>query len=205
MHHSAGVLSGDKSLAALNDRFDATVPPITLMHNAGTWSGNYTFTDRCSNDGTASCNGSFTLGLTQSAARAAGVVTMQNVPLYDQNCRTITLLNMALSASGVVSGSTFTAGVYDPSGSFEFPITATIAGEAMNGTAAGASQTSTTGSFTLARSSAQRRDRTSPAVMKGRTPAGNAVWSASRLPATRSAARSPIRSETSGHSPRRSR
>ncbi len=97
MHHSAGVLSGDKSVAALNDRFDATVPPIALMHNAGTWSGNYTFTDRCSNDGTASCNGSFTLGLTQSAARAAGVVTMQNVPLYDQNCRTITLLNMALS------------------------------------------------------------------------------------------------------------
>ena len=126
-------------------------PDASAIDVTGTWSGNCTFNDRCSNGQTASCNGSFTLGLTQSAARAAGVVTMQNVPLYDQNCRTITLLNMALSASGVVSLSTFTAGVYEPSGSFEFPITATIAGEAMNGTAAGASQTSTTGSFTRAR------------------------------------------------------
>jgi hypothetical protein len=75
------------------------------------------------------------------------VVTIQNVPLYDQNCAKITSLNMALATAGTVSGSTYTGVVYDPSGSFEFPISATISNAAMTGTVAGASATATTGTF----------------------------------------------------------
>jgi hypothetical protein len=78
---------------------------------------------------------------------------MQNVPLYNQACTKITSLNMSLSAAGVVSGSTFTGSVYDPSGSFEFPIQATISNAAMSGTVQGANQTSTTGTFTLSQGS----------------------------------------------------
>jgi hypothetical protein len=159
----SGTISGDSIAAQISDgaggtgslTITRTSSDATAIDVTGTWSGNYSFTDRCSNGATQSYNGAFTLALTQAADRAGGVVTIQNVPLYDQNCRTITLLNMVLSASGVVSGSTFAGGVYDPSGSFEFPISATIAGEAMNGTVAGANQTSTTGSFTLSRSSVQ--------------------------------------------------
>jgi len=105
------------------------------------------------NGATQSYSGPFTLGLTQSSGRAGGVISIQNVPLYGSNCSKIASLNMALSVSGVVTGSTFTGAAFDPAGSFEFPISATIAAEAMNGAVAGASQTSTTGSFTLSRSS----------------------------------------------------
>lgn len=122
----------------------------------GTWSGTYNFTDRCSNGKTQSYTGPFTMGLTQSGSNAGGVLSMQSVPLYDQNCSKITTLDMAMVVGGSVSGSTFTAGVVDPSGSFEFPITATISSNAMNGTVAGASQTKTTGTFTLARSDSSR-------------------------------------------------
>jgi hypothetical protein len=105
------------------------------------------------NGATQSYSGPFTLGLTQSSGRAGGVISIQNVPLYGSNCSKITSLNMALSVSGVVTGSTFTGAAFDPAGSFEFPISATIDGAAMNGAVAGASQTSTSGSFTLSRSS----------------------------------------------------
>ncbi len=120
----------------------------------GTWSGNYSFIDRCPNGATQSYSGALTLGLTQSGANAGGVVTLQNVPLYDQNCAKITSLNMSLAVAGVVSGSTFTGGVFDPSGSFEFPISATIANGAMSGTVAGASETATTGTFAASLGSA---------------------------------------------------
>ena len=120
----------------------------------GTWSGNYSFTDRCPNGATQSYTGAFTLGLTQSGANAGGVVTILNVPLYDQNCKKITALNMSLTAAGMVSGSTFTGGVFDPSGSFEFPISATISNAAMSGTVAGANGTETTGTFALSLGSA---------------------------------------------------
>jgi hypothetical protein len=120
----------------------------------GTWSGNYSFTDRCPNGATQSYNGAFTLGLTQSGADAVGVVTIQNVPLYDQNCAKITSLNMSLAAAGVVSGTTFTGGVFDPSGSFEFPISSTISNAAMSGTVAGANETATTGTFAVSQGSA---------------------------------------------------
>ncbi|HLQ43692.1 MAG TPA: hypothetical protein VK137_03100, partial [Planctomycetaceae bacterium] len=59
-----------------------------------------------------------------------------------------------LTAAGMVSGSTFTGGVFDPSGSFEFPISATISNAAMSGTVAGANGTATTGTFALSLGSA---------------------------------------------------
>ncbi len=121
----------------------------------GTWSGNYSFVDRCSNGTTQSYTGALTLGLTQTGGRAGGVATIQNVPLYDSQCRKITALNMVMSFSGAVSSSTLTGAVFDPSGSFEFPISATINGASMSGMVSGANQTSTTGSFALSRGSAQ--------------------------------------------------
>ncbi len=142
---------GTGSLIA--NRTPATPSSIDLT---GTWSGNYSFTDRCANGRTLSYTGAFTVGFTQSGSQTAGVVTMANVPLYDRNCKKITSLNVAMSVAGAVSGATFNACVFDPSGSFEFPITATIDGASMNGTASGNSQTSTTGSFTLNRSSTQQ-------------------------------------------------
>jgi hypothetical protein len=120
----------------------------------GSWSGTYTFTDRCTNGVTVSYAGPFTLGISQSGNRAGGVVTMQNVPLYDQTCKKITTLNMALTAAGTVSGSSFSGAVYDPSGSFEFPVQAIVSNGAMSGTVQGASQTSTAGTFTLTRGNA---------------------------------------------------
>lgn len=158
-----GSISGDSLSAQITDdnggsgsltlaRASGTAPAVDLT---GTWSGNYSFTDRCPNSGTQSYTGTFTIGLTQSGANAGGVVSITNVPLYDQSCRKITSLNMALSAAGVVSGTTFTGVVYDPAGSFEFPISATVSNSAMNGTVAGASETSTSGTFTLSRSSSQ--------------------------------------------------
>ena len=157
----SGTTDGTSIAAQISDAFGGT-GTLTMTRTSGAaaavdltgaWSGNYSFTDRCSNGATQSYTGPFTLGLTQSGGKAGGVVTMQNVPLYDQTCKKITTLNMALSVAGVVSGATFTGGVYDPSGSFEFPISATIANTAMNGTVQGASLTSTTGTFTLSQSS----------------------------------------------------
>lgn len=118
----------------------------------GSWAGNYSFTDRCSNGVTVSYSGPFTLGLTQTGSTAGGVVTMQNVPLYDPNCSKLGTINVAMAAVGTVSGSTFTGGVFDPSGSFDFPITAMVTTTTMTGTVNGASQTNTTGTFTLTRS-----------------------------------------------------
>lgn len=122
----------------------------------GTWTGNYNFTDRCSNGKTQSYAGPVTMGLAQSGSNAGGVLAMQSVPLYDQNCSKITTLDMAMVVGGSVSGSTFTGGVVDPSGSFEFPINSTISSNAMNGTVNGASATNTTGTFTLTRSDSSR-------------------------------------------------
>jgi hypothetical protein len=161
MTQFSGSIDGDNVTAQISDvaggsgsltmaRASADPPAVDLT---GTWSGDYNFTDRCPNGGTQSYTGAFTFGLTQSGANAGGVVTIQNVPLYDQNCRKITSLNMSLAAAGTVSGSTFTGVVFDPSGSFEFPINATIANAAMSGTVAGASATATTGTFAITRGS----------------------------------------------------
>ena len=131
-----------------------TAGDAPAVNVTGTWSGNYSFTDVCSNGATQKYSGAFTLGLTQSGATAGGVVTMQNVPLYDQNCSTIATLKVAMAAAGTISGSTFTGGVYDPSASFDFPISVAVGSGSMNGTVSGASGTSTTGTFTLTQSSA---------------------------------------------------
>ncbi|MGZ7078188.1 MAG: hypothetical protein ACXVJT_02140, partial [Thermoanaerobaculia bacterium] len=120
----------------------------------GSWSGSYSFTDKCPNGTTKAYSGSFALGISQIGAKAAGVVTMTNVPLYDQNCRTITPLTMTMAVAGTVSGTTFSGGVFEPSGSFEFPISATISGASMSGTVSGANGTGTTGTFTLNRDDA---------------------------------------------------
>jgi hypothetical protein len=157
----SGTIDGSSIAAQISDvnggmgslTMTRTLGDPPALDLTGTWSGNYSFTDRCQNGATQSYNGPFTLGLTQSGANAAGVVTIQNVPLYDQNCRTITALNMSLAVAGTVSGSTFTGGVFDPSGSFEFPISATITNSAMSGTVAGANETTTTGTFTLTQGS----------------------------------------------------
>jgi hypothetical protein len=114
----------------------------------GTWSGTYAFTDRCANGSTKSYSGQWTFGLKQSAGFASGVVTMTNVPLYDQNCATVTLQTLSLTAAGVVTGSTISAAVYDPSGLFDFAITATRSGGSLKGSVAGVSDTSTAGDFT---------------------------------------------------------
>ncbi len=155
----SGSMTGNSITVQITDA-GGGVGSVTLTRTAadplaldltGPWSGTYSFTDRCSNGATQSYSGPFTLGLSQSGAKAGGVVTMQNVPLYDQNCRKITSLNMAMAAAGTVSGSTFVGGVFDPSGSFEFPISAAIGNDSMNGTVSGASETATTGTFSLTR------------------------------------------------------
>jgi hypothetical protein len=157
----SGSIAGNSITAQISDasggsgsltmtRASGDPPALDLT---GTWSGNYNFTDRCPNGGTQSYAGALTLGLTQSGANAGGVVTIQNVPLYDQSCKKITSLNMSLAAAGMVSGSTFTGVVFDPSGSFDFPISATVTSAAMSGTVAGASATATTGTFSLSRGS----------------------------------------------------
>jgi hypothetical protein len=125
------------------------------VDTTGSWSGTYSFVDRCSNGAMQSYTGAFTLGLAQTGGRAGGVVTMQNVPLYDSQCRKITALNMVMSFAGAVSSSTLNGAVFDPSGSFEFPISATINGTSMSGMVSGPNQTATTGSFNLTRGSAQ--------------------------------------------------
>jgi hypothetical protein len=159
----SGTVNGDSITAQVSDvngltgslNITRTTGDAPAADITGSWAGNYSFTDQCPNGGTKSYTGAFTIGLMQSLGKASGVVTMTNVPLYDQNCSTIAPLNMAMSVAGVVSGSTFTAVVFDPSGSFDFPINATISGGGMNGTVSGASATSTTGTFTLSQSSSQ--------------------------------------------------
>jgi hypothetical protein len=157
----SGTSDGTAITATISDAFGGT-GSVTMTRPSGgaaavditgSWSGTYTFTDRCTNGVTVSYAGPFTLGISQSGNKAGGVVTMQSVPLYDQTCKKITTLNMTLSAAGTVSGSSFDGGVYDPSGSFEFPIQATVSNGGMSGTVQGASQTSTAGTFTLTRGS----------------------------------------------------
>src|SRR5437667_2572990 len=142
-------LTGSLNLA----RTSGAVPAVDVT---GSWSGTYSFTDVCPNGSTKkSYSGSLTLGLTQVGSTAAGVLTITNVPLYDQNCSTIANLTQAMSVAGVVSGSTFTGVAFDPSGLFDFPMAATIGSSGMSGTVAGASPTSTTGTFNLTQSGTQ--------------------------------------------------
>jgi hypothetical protein len=159
----SGAIDGNAITAQISDangvsgsltmtRRSGDTPAFNLT---GSWSGNYSFIDTCSNGATQTYTGASTLGLTQSGGRAGGVITMDNVPLYDQNCQKITSLNMSLSAAGVISGSTFLGAVFDPAGSFEFPISATITNAAMSGTVAGANQTATKGTFMLSQVSSQ--------------------------------------------------
>ena len=121
----------------------------------GSWSGNYSFNDICPNGSKIGYTGTMTLGLTQSGENVAGVMTMSNVPLYDQNCATIANLSAVMSVAGTVSGSTFTGVAFDPTGSFDFPFTATIGSAGLTGTATGFSATTTTGTFNLTQSSPQ--------------------------------------------------
>ena len=144
---------GSGSLTMTRTQGDAPAVDLT-----GSWSGNYSLIDRCSNGGTQTYTGASMFGLTQSSGNVAGVITMDNVPLYDQNCQKLASSSMSMSIAGVVSGSTFAGAVFDPSGSFEFPITATISNPAMSVTVAGANQTSTTGTFTLNRIGSQPPD-----------------------------------------------
>lgn len=160
----SGLASGDSIAASISDAIGGTgslsagrMPANPASIDAtGTWSGNYSFSDRCANGRTLSYTGTFTLGLTQSGSQAYGVASLANEPLYDQNCNKIASLNVAMSVAGTVSGATFSGAVLDPSGAFEFPITATIDSGSLNGTVSGANQTSTTGSFTLMRNGTQQ-------------------------------------------------
>lgn len=144
--------SGDSGTVTLT----RTPADAATADATGSWSGTYNFTDVCPNGSTKkSYSGGMTLALTQANGRASGVALMQSVPLYDQNCTNLATLDMVMEVAGTVSGSTFNGGVYDPSGSFEFPITATIANGAISGSPSGANETSTTGTFNLTQSSSQ--------------------------------------------------
>jgi len=120
----------------------------------GAWSGTYSFTDQCSNGVKISYTGAMTMTGTQAGSPYGGVVTLQSVPVYDQNCSKLGTLDMAMIAAGSVFGSTLSGGVWDASGSFEFPVAATIDGSSMAGTVSGANGTDTTGTFTLTRNNA---------------------------------------------------
>jgi len=156
-----GTISGSSITAQWSDLNGGT-GSITLTRTSGAapsidvtgaWSGTYNFTDQCSSGTKIAYTGPMTLSITQSGANAGGVITMQNVPLYDQNCKKITTLTQSMSIAGSVSGTTFSGGVFDPSGLFDFPFTATVNGGSISGTAAGASNTNTAGTFTLTQSS----------------------------------------------------
>ncbi len=157
-----GTISGNSITASITDANGAT-GTVTLTSTAatpavyltGSWGGTYSFKDICPSGGTISYNGAFTLALMQVGSYATGVASLTNVPLYDQNCANIATLTNTMVAVGTVSGSTFTGAVFDPSGSFDFPFTATVSNSGMSGTAQGASATSTTGTFTLTQSSEQ--------------------------------------------------
>lgn len=138
---------GEGTLTVTRTTGDA--PAVNLT---GSWTGTYSFSDTCPNGKTLKYTGPFTMGLTQSGSTAGGVVTMQNVPLYDQNCSTLATLTQSMAVTGTVSGSTFSGAVYDPAGSFDFPITTTISNGSLNGSVSGASITNTAGTFTLTQS-----------------------------------------------------
>jgi hypothetical protein len=156
----SGTPSGNSMTLSLTDPNGLT-GTFTLSRNSGnpttsftgTWTGDYSLTDVCPN-GTTKKNysGAFTMALTQAGSNAAGVVTMTNVPLYDNNCATIANLTQTLSVAGSVDGSTFTGAAYDPSGLFDFPIS--ISGTTV--TVSGSSTTGTAGTFTLTQSSTQQ-------------------------------------------------
>src|SRR5713226_1608063 len=70
-----GSLSGDSIVAQISDANGgsgsltitrASADP-TAIDVTGTWSGNYSFVDRCANGATQSDSGTFTLGLTESS------------------------------------------------------------------------------------------------------------------------------------------
>jgi hypothetical protein len=105
----SGAVDGNTITAQISDanggsgsltmtRTPGDAPAVDLT---GSWSGNYSLIDRCSNGGTQSYTGMSTLGLTQSGGNVAGVITMDNVPLYDQNCQKLTSTNMSMSVAGV--------------------------------------------------------------------------------------------------------
>ncbi len=156
-----GTVTGDSISSGWTDAAGGT-GTLTLTRTSGTapsvnttgaWSGTYNFTDQCSNGVKVSYTGPMTVTLAQSGANAGGVVTMRNVPLYDQNCKVITNLTQSMSVAGSVAGSTLTGAVFDPSGAFDFPIGANVTSGAMSGTVNGASATNTAGTFTLTQSS----------------------------------------------------
>src|SRR2546428_3082168 len=111
----AGTVNADSIVLQLSDvngltgslnlaRTTGAAPTIALT---GSWSGTYSFTDVCPNGSTKkSYSGSLTLGLTQVGSNVAGVLTITNVPLYDQNCLTIANLTQVKSVVRVVFGST---------------------------------------------------------------------------------------------------
>jgi hypothetical protein len=158
-----GTDSGDAITATISDASGGSgtlsitrtsgAPP--LVDPTGSWSGTYNFTDQCSNGGVQKYSGAFTLGLVQSGGLVSGVATMDNVPLYDQNCNKVATQTLALSTAGTMSGSTLAGAIFEPSGSFAFPVSISVDAATMSGTVNGASQTSTTGTFALTRSSSQ--------------------------------------------------
>ena len=157
-----GTISGDNITLQLTDPNGLT-GSFTLARVAGTagvdftgsWSGTYTLNDVCPNGAKIGYSGTMTLGLTQSGSTAQGVMAMSKVPLYDQTCSVIANLPVDMAVAGTVSGSTFTGVAFDPTGSFDFPFTATLGSSGISGTATGFSATTTTGTFTLTQSSPQ--------------------------------------------------
>lgn len=167
--------SGETISATLTDAVGGT-GTLTLNRTAGTtpavdssgsWSGTYSFTDQCSNGVQQKYSGAMSIGVLQTGAAYTGVLTMAGVPLYDQNCSKLATETLTLSSAGSVSASTLTGSMFDPAGSFEFPVSITTDGTTMTGTVSGASQTNTTGTFTLTRSSSQRPDTTFTGTYSG--------------------------------------
>ncbi|MEO8034538.1 MAG: hypothetical protein ABI837_08895 [Acidobacteriota bacterium] len=161
-----GVRNGDTISATITDvsggsgtlTLNRTGGPAPAIDSSGSWSGSYNFTDRCSNGGVQNYSGSMKLGVLQAGPAYNGVLTMDNVPLYDRSCQKVASETLTLSTAGNVSSSTLSGAVFEPAGSFEFPLSITTDGTTMTGAVSGASQTSTTGTFTLTRSSSQRPD-----------------------------------------------
>jgi hypothetical protein len=169
-----GTRSGEVINATIADNSGGT-GTLTLTRSGapaavdttGSWNGSYNLTDRCSNGGTQNYSGALTLSATQSGTPFDGVMTMTNVPLYDQNCQKILSETLALSTAGSVNASTLTGAVFEPAGSFELPVTIAVNGATMTGTVGGANLTSTTGTFTLSRSSSQKPDATYTGTYSG--------------------------------------
>ena len=153
----SGTPSGNSMTLALSDAngltgtFTLSRSGNTNVSFTGTSTGNYSLTDVCPNGTTKkSYSGTATLALTQVGSNAAGVMTLTNVPLYDQNCSTIASLPQTLTVAGTINGGTFTGAAYDPTALFDFPLT--ITGNTV--TVSGFSQTGTAGTFTLTQSDA---------------------------------------------------